>query len=214
MNSVKSLWKEGVRLPWRAGRLVARPCSPKFPSRLSRMALLRSCRLTRASANPRPCEATISITKYLFLNRTIAALYIDWDLYLSRYKNKLFKFADPPNLQHSTCEVSKDISVASIKFRDSEARKARRHMKVRDGRYRMNVTDDVGSVQCGQSSIVGPTQVLGFPYSLGQLENSNFTDFWFRAMTGWLLLKPWTTVGSLTCTWQCCTRSSRMSYVA
>lgn len=144
--------KEGVRLPWRAGRLAARPCSPKFPSRLSRMALLRSCVLTRASANLRPCEATISITKYLFLKRTIAAMYIDGDLYLSRYKNKFFRFSHPPNanLQHSTCEVSIDNSVASTKVRDSEVRKARRHMKVRDGTYRMNVTDDVGSIQRGQ----------------------------------------------------------------
>lgn len=28
---------------------------------------------------------------------------------------------------------------------------------------------------------VGPTQVLGFPYCLGQFENSNFADFWLKS---------------------------------
>lgn len=157
MKSVKSLWKEGVRLPWRAGRLAARPCSPKFPSRLSRMALLRSCGLTWASANLRPCEATISITKYLFLNRTIAAMYIDQDLYLSRHKNKFFRYSHPPNpnLQHSTFEVSIDNSVASTKVRDSEVRKAIRQMADMGWMWRMMLVPS----NVAEARSVGPTQV-------------------------------------------------------
>lgn len=55
-------------------------------------------------------------------------------------------------------------------------------MKVRDGRSGMNVTDDVGSIQRGESSIrwSNPSP-LGFPYCLGQFENSNFADFWFKS---------------------------------
>lgn len=96
---------------------------------------------------------------YLFLNRTIAAMYIDWDLYLSRYKNKFSRFSHPPNLTLTysipPARWAQIISVASTKVRDSEDYRQAMAPKVRDGRCRMNATDDVGSIRCGEISMHG-----------------------------------------------------------